>query len=87
MILITCDAVYIGSHTAIDLLRADYEITIVDNFVNSSSYVIDKISLLSVCNFSFHDGNVNDKNLLSTIFYENDITDVTHLADLRSVSE
>ena len=42
-ILITGGAGYIGSHTAVELLNSGEEIVIVDNFINSSKDVLDKI--------------------------------------------
>ena len=36
-ILVTGGAGYIGSHCLIELLKEDYDLLVLDNFVNSSS--------------------------------------------------
>ena len=40
-ILVTGGTGYIGSHTAVELQNAGYEVVIVDNFSNSSIEVLD----------------------------------------------
>ena len=42
-ILLPGGAGYIGSHTAVELLKAGKEIIIIDNFSNSKPEVLDKI--------------------------------------------
>ncbi|WP_394612742.1 GDP-mannose 4,6-dehydratase, partial [Escherichia coli] len=46
-ILITGGAGYIGSHTAVALLKKNYEVVIIDNLVNSHYSVIEKIQKIS----------------------------------------
>ena len=46
-ILLTGGTGYIGSHTAIELLAAGFEVVIVDNLRNSKASVIDRISEIS----------------------------------------
>lgn len=87
MILVTGGAGYIGSHTVIQLLEADYEVAILDNLTNSSLQVIKMIELLSGKKLRFYEGDVRDSALLNTIFTENSIKSVIHFAGLKSVSE
>ena len=42
-ILVTGGAGYIGSHTVVQLLQANFEVIIVDNLCNSKVDVIDRI--------------------------------------------
>ena len=42
-ILLTGGAGYIGSHTAVELDAAGYEVVIADNFSNSSPKVLDRL--------------------------------------------
>ncbi|ENB5758503.1 UDP-glucose 4-epimerase GalE [Escherichia albertii] len=86
-ILVTGGTGYIGSHTVAELLKVGYEIIVIDNLVNSSYDVVDKIKLLTNRDFLFYEGDINDKNLLLKIFSENNITDVIHFAGLKSVGE
>ena len=46
-ILLPGGAGYIGSHTAVELLKAGKEIVIIDNFSNSKPEVLDKIKEIS----------------------------------------
>ena len=46
-ILITGGAGYIGSHTAVELLKNGEELVIVDNFSNSSPEVLEKIKKIT----------------------------------------
>ena len=46
-ILVTGGAGYIGSHTVVELLEADEDIVIVDNFVNSKPEAVDKIKKIT----------------------------------------
>ena len=42
-ILVTGGAGYIGSHTVVELLKNNEDVIIVDNFINSSPTVLEKI--------------------------------------------
>ena len=42
-ILLAGGAGYIGSHTAVELIRAGYDVVIADNFDNSSPEVLRRI--------------------------------------------
>ena len=48
-ILVTGGSGFIGSHTVLCLIEAGYDITIVDNFVNSSSESIKRVRALTNC--------------------------------------
>ena len=53
-ILVTGGTGYIGSHTAIELLKRGEDIVIVDNLSNSKIEMCDKIKLLSGKDFKFY---------------------------------
>ena len=53
-ILLPGGAGYIGSHTAVELLKAGKEIVIIDNFSNSKPEVLDKIKEISGKDFKFY---------------------------------
>ncbi|CCV64763.1 UDP-glucose 4-epimerase, putative fragment [Alteracholeplasma palmae J233] len=46
-ILVTGGAGYIGSHTVVELLKNNYEVVIVDNFVNSHKDALEHIKTIS----------------------------------------
>lgn len=47
MILLTGGAGYIGSHMLLELLKADYEVLVLDNLSNSSIEAIKRVEKLA----------------------------------------
>lgn len=86
-ILITGGAGYIGSHTAVELLHAGYEIVIIDDFSNSKPEAISNIIKITNQTFPFYEGNVCDKILITKIFKEHHIDAVIHFAGYKAVGE
>ena len=86
-ILVTGGAGYIGSHTVVELLQNNKEVVIVDNFVNSSPDVLDKIKQITGKEFKFYEENILNKEKLENIFKENQIDSVIHFAGLKAVGE
>ena len=86
-ILVTGGCGYIGSHTCVELLDANYEIVVIDNFSNSKPDVIDKIKQITGKDFTFYEGDVQDKELLNKIFKENKIDAAIHFAGFKAVGE
>lgn len=86
-ILITGGAGYIGSHTAVEVLQAGYDIVIVDDFSNSKPEAIERIKKITGKNFQFVEGNICDQSLLTKIFQENHIDAVIHFAGYKAVGE
>ncbi len=86
-ILITGGAGYIGSHTAVELMDAGHEVVIVDNLVNSSIRVLDRLEKLCGRRFSFVEADVRDGAALDRIFAEHAIGGVVHFAGLKAVGE
>ena len=86
-ILVTGGAGYIGSHTTIELLDANYEVIIVDNFSNSRPIVIDRIKEISGKEVKFYEIDLTDKESLEVVFKENQIDAVIHFAALKAVGE
>ena len=86
-ILVTGGTGYIGSHTVVELLNNNYEVVIVDNLSNSKKEVIDKIEEITKKKVKFYEGDVCDKDIMSTIFKENKIDAVIHFAGYKAVGE
>lgn len=86
-ILVTGGIGYIGSHTCVELLEAGYEIVVIDNLSNSKIEVVDKIKEISGKDFKFYKGDCCDKNILTKIFLENEISAVIHFAGFKAVGE
>lgn len=86
-ILVTGGAGFIGSHTCVALLEADYDLIIVDNLSNSHSTALDRVRELSGRSFTFYDIDLLDAEALDTVFSENPIDAVIHFAGFKAVGE
>lgn len=86
-ILVTGGAGYIGSHTAVELLQAGYDVVIVDNFCNSHSEVLNRIQALTGKKTVFYEADVRDSAALNNIFSRHNIESVIHFAGLKAVGE
>ena len=86
-ILVTGGTGYIGSHTAIELIKAGHEPIIVDNLVNSKESVLDKIEEISGKRPCFYKVDLLDVAGLEKVFSENDFGAVLHFAGLKAVAE
>lgn len=86
-ILVTGGAGYIGSHTCVELLENGYEVVILDNLVNASPKVVDRIEELSGKKVTFYKGDIRDRDCLNKLFEEQKIDSVIHFAGLKAVGE
>ncbi|WP_242219256.1 UDP-glucose 4-epimerase GalE [Bacillus cereus group sp. BfR-BA-01380] len=86
-ILITGGAGYIGTHTCVELLNAGNEIIVVDNFSNSKPEALKRVREITGKDFTFYQADLVDKEMLDTIFCENEIDAVIHFAGLKAVGE
>ena len=86
-ILVTGGTGYIGSHTVVELLNADYDVVVIDNFSNSKPEVIDNIKKITGKDFTFYEGDACDKEFLRKVFTENEIDAVIHFAGYKAVGE
>lgn len=86
-ILLTGGAGFIGSHTCVELLNANEEVVVLDNFCNSKPDVLDKIKKITNKDFKFYEVDLLDKCGVEKVFEENDIEAVIHFAGLKAVGE
>ena len=86
-ILVTGGAGYIGSHTCIELIKADYDIVVVDNLCNSSLESLKRVEGLVNCDIPFHKVDVRDKAALTKVFDQYSINAVIHFAGLKAIGE
>ena len=86
-ILLTGGAGYIGSHTAIELMALGHEVIIVDNLVNASEKVLERINTISGKTPKFYKADCCDKEAMDKLFDENEIDAVIHFAGLKAVGE
>ena len=86
-VLVTGGAGYIGSHTVLELLEADKEVVIVDNFCNSNPIVLDRVREISGKEFKFYEVDTINSEELEKVFKENKIDSVIHFAAYKAVGE
>ncbi len=67
-ILVTGGAGYIGSHTAVELLGAGYDVVIADNLCNSKASVIERIAAIARRRPDFVRADVRDATALRALF-------------------
>ena len=86
-ILLTGGTGYIASHTAVDLLRAGHQVTLLDNLSNSESSVVSSIERIAGQTIPFVECDVRDTILLSATLRNHAIEAVIHFAGLKAVGE
>ena len=86
-ILVTGGTGYIGSHTCIELIKASYEVVVIDNLSNSSLESLKRVEKLSGSKIPFYKVDVRDKDSLTEVFQQHSIDGVIHFAGLKAVGE
>lgn len=87
MILVTGGTGFIGSHTAVTLQLAGYEVLILDNLSNSREKVISAIGQITGHTPTFIKADIRDEAVLTELFDKYDIEAVMHFAGLKAVGE
>ncbi|NKI18408.1 UDP-glucose 4-epimerase GalE [Spongiibacter sp. KMU-166] len=86
-ILVTGGTGYIGSHTVVALLEQGYSVVVLDNLVNSTLVVLDRIEQITGARPQFVQGDVRDAAALDDVFGRFAIDAVIHFAGLKAVGE
>lgn len=86
-ILVTGGAGYIGSHTCVELLKAGYDVVVIDNFYNSKKEVLNRVAAITGKSFAFYKCDIRDRKALGAIFGKEKIEAVIHFAGLKAVGE
>jgi UDP-glucose 4-epimerase len=87
-ILVTGGLGYIGSHTVVALLRANYEPIIVDNLDNSRLGILDQIEKISGVRPAFHNIDLCDEAATAALIdSERRLEGVIHFAAHKAVGE
>lgn len=87
MILLTGGAGYIGSHTAVELIQAGYEVLIADNFYNSKPEVLDAVEQITGKKPALEEIDVCDPVKVDDLFKKYKIEAVLHFASYKAVGE
>ena len=86
-ILLPGGAGFIGSHTAVELLKEGKEIIIIDDFSNSTPKSIEAIKKITGKDFKFYEMDYADREKLQKVFEENKIDAVINFAGFKAVGE
>ncbi len=86
-VLLPGGAGFIGSHTAVELLKEGKEIVIIDNFSNSKPEVLDNIKKITGKDFKFYEIDYLNRKDLEKVFEENKIDSVINFAGFKAVGE
>jgi UDP-glucose 4-epimerase len=86
-VLLTGGAGYIGSHTALELLNAGYQVLSFDNFSNSSDEALKRVQQLTGKQLVSINGDIRDEAALRQLFSSYSISAVVHFAGLKAVGE
>lgn len=87
-VIVTGGAGYIGSHTVIELINANYEVVIFDDFSNSSEEMIARISSVAGKEIEYSKVDLANMNGCESAFAKHsDASAVIHFAAYKSVPE
>lgn len=86
-VLVTGGAGYIGSHTVLQLLEANYNVIVLDNLSNASKEGLNRVSQICGKPVELIEGDIRDEQLLNKIFSQNKVDSVIHFAGLKAVGE
>jgi len=86
-ILVTGGAGYIGSHTCVELLNAGYQITVVDNLINSKYESLRRVQKLTAKTLDFFEVDLLDRSGLAKVLQTKNFDAVIHFAALKAPGE
>ena len=86
-ILVTGGCGYIGSHTVVELLINNYQVTILDNLSKSRIETLEKISRITDKDFKFVKGDLRNYSFINELLQADKFDAVIHFAALKSVRE
>lgn len=86
-VLLTGGAGFIGSHTAVEMIQAGYDVIIADDLSNASEKVLDRVETITGVRPKFYRLDVADGGSLKRVFAENEIDGVIHFAGFKCVPE
>lgn len=86
-ILLTGGAGYIGSHTAVTLLKEGYDVVIADNLSNSDKQAVSNIEKIAGKSVGFYEIDLCDRDKTFDMFKKENFDAVIHFAGYKAVGE
>lgn len=86
-VLLAGGAGYIGSHTAVALLEAGYDVVVVDNYYNSSPESVKRVEAITGKEVALFEADIRDKAKVLDILQQTKPDCVIHFAGLKAVGE
>jgi len=87
-ILVTGGLGFIGSHTVVELQNEGFEVIIIDNLLNSSVEVLDKITSITGAKPTYENIDLKDRSAVEDFFIQHkNIQGVIHFAASKAVGE
>lgn len=86
-VLVTGGAGFIGTHTCVELLNANYSITVVDNFDNSHPEALNRVEKITGKKINFQQGDIRDTAFIKKQILDFQCEAVIHFAGLKAVGE
>jgi UDP-glucose 4-epimerase len=86
-ILVTGGAGFIGSHTSLELLEADYDVVVIDDLSNSKKEAIERVEEITGKELVFYEDDLTNAEAVENIFSNHPIDAVIHFAGFKAVGE
>ena len=86
-VLVSGGAGYIGSHVAVELIQAGYDVVIVDNLSNSEMAAVEGVRKITGVEIPFEQVDTCNKNALEEVFQKYKFNSVIHFAAFKAVGE
>lgn len=86
-VLVSGGAGYIGTHTAVALVEAGYDVVIIDNFSNSEPKAVEGVEKILGRKVAFEEVDTCDINALRGVFDRYNFSTVIHFAAYKAVGE
>ena len=86
-VLLAGGAGYIGTHTAVQLLKGGYEVVVVDNYDNSCPEAVKRAEELAGGKIALYEADIQDRDAVQAILAKEQPETVIHFAGLKAVGE
>lgn len=86
-IVVTGGAGYIGSHVGLELLTADYDVTVIDNLSTGSREAVDAVARITGRPIAFVHADLRDEAAVERVFAAAPVHATVHLAAMKSPFE